>query len=352
MVRPWLYSLAAIAGFLLAVYVVVAYALPLLMPFVIALIVAELIEPMVGAMTRRERVPRSVATTFTLLIFTILITMAITAGIGRLAQELGGIEGQLPYLFAMIMDLTERFSLVLGALHSTLPASVQQLLGANLTSLQGTLSSHLPDLTRTLGVVSGLPSFLMNMLIAVLATFFISRDRHEIGAFLLSLFPGVWRRKIRQVKGEVWSSAMGWAKAQFFLITLTAVETMVGLALIGSNYAVLMGIVVGIFDLMPLLGPATIFIPWILYSLLFGSKAFALKLLVIYGIAAVVRQILEPKLLADRIGIHPLAILVAIYLGFQVFGAMGFVVGPLIAVLLKAMIRSGLLPVFQDEPPG
>jgi predicted PurR-regulated permease PerM len=65
----------------------------------------------------------------------------------------------------------------------------------------------------------------------------------------------------------------------------------------------------------------------------------------------VIRQILEPKLLADRIGLHPLGILVSIYLGFQVFGALGFVIGPLIGVLLKAMIHSGLLPIFQDEPP-
>jgi sporulation integral membrane protein YtvI len=351
MVKPWLYSLAALAGFLIAVYIVVVYGLPLLLPFVIALVVAELIEPVVAAVTRREKVSRTVATTVTLLLFTALITMAVTAGIGRLAQELGGIQAQLPILFAMTMDLAERFSLVLGALHASLPSSAQQLIGANLASLQGSLSSHLPDLTKTLGVVSSLPSFIMNTLIALLATFFMSRDRHEIGAFLLSLFPGVWRRKIRLVKAEVWSSAMGWAKAQFLLVSLTAVETIIGLAIIGSNYSVLMGIVIGIFDLMPLLGPATIFLPWILYLLLFGSKAFAVKLLVIYAIGAVVRQILEPKLLADRIGLHPLGILVSIYLGFQVFGALGFVIGPLIGVLLKAMIHSGLLPIFQDEPP-
>jgi sporulation integral membrane protein YtvI len=350
MVKAWLYSIAGLAGFLAGTYVLLIYGLPLVLPFVIALVVAELIEPLVNVFNWRSKVPRTLSVTVVLLLFVGLITTAVTAAVGRLVQEILKLTDQLPYIFSAVMDLAERFSEQFGAFHANLPGSIQKIVAENLTALQSTASSHLPDLAKTLGVVSGLPGFLANLLIALIATFFISRDRQEIGAFLLSLFPGVWRPKIREVKVEVWSSAMGWAKAQLTLVLLTMVQTMIGLSLIGASYAVLMGMIVGVADLLPLLGPASIFLPWIAYSFIFGSKVFGIRLLILYAIVAGVRQVLEAKVVGDRIGLHPLAILVAVYLGFQFFGAMGFVVGPLLAILLKSMIKSGLLPIFREEP--
>lgn len=350
MIKPWLYAILSLLLFLIGVYLVLMYALPLVLPFAVALLLAEIIDPLVERMTWRGRVPRSVAVGVILLLLAGLMITAVTAAIARLVLEIQTLIPQLPYLQAVGMDIGRSFAEQFGAFNASLPASIQAMMAKNLVALEEALSKGLPSLAGTLSAFSGLPAFITNLLIAMIATFFISRDRREIFDFLLSLFPTELRPKVRQVKGEVWTSAMGFAKAQMFLIGLTMVQSVIGLALIGSEYAVLMGLVIGFFDVLPLLGPATVYLPWIAYSLLFGSKVFGMKLLVLWAVVAGVRQVLEPKMVGDQIGLHPLAILLSVYLAFHFFGALGFVVGPLIAILLKSVMRSGLLPSF-DNPP-
>lgn len=351
MLRPWLYSVLGLAGFLVGAYVLLTFGLPLVLPFAIALFLAELIDPLIARLTWRGKVPRSAAVAVVLILFVSLITFAMTAAVGRLLQEIQSVMGQLPYLSAMALDVGKHFAEQFGAFSHSLPASIQLMMEQNLAKLQMSLSEKLPGVHQTLAAFSTLPSVVTNLLIALIATFFMSRDKREINGFLLSLFPKEWRPKLSQVKDQVWVSSIGWAKAQLTLVLITMIQTTIGLSLIGSRYSVIMGIVVAFADLLPVLGPATIYLPWIMYCFIFGSKVFGLKLLFIYLFVAGVRQILEPKLVGDQIGLHPLAILVSLYLGFHFFGALGFVAGPLLAILLKALIKSGLLPIFQDELP-
>ncbi|MDF2627915.1 MAG: hypothetical protein K0R39_1746 [Symbiobacteriaceae bacterium] len=351
MVRPWLYSLLGLAGFLVGIYVLLNYGLPLVLPFFIAMIVAELIDPVVDRLSGKRRLPRSLAVALVLLTFVTIFTTAFTVGIARLVQEVRSVIASLPYLYSYALDMGAVFAEQFGRLNEALPSSIQDMLAKNLSAVQASMEDTLPGAAGALGVVSSLPAFITNLLIAMIATFFISRDRALIGEFLLSLFPSVWRMKLRKVKDDVWSSSMGWAKAQFMLILLTAIQTIIGLSLIGAKYSVTMGVVVGVADMMPILGPAAVYLPWILYSFIFGDKIFGLKLLVLYALVAGIRQVLEAKLVGDQVGLHPLAILVSLYLGIHFFGALGVVAGPLIAILLKSVIKSGLLPIFQDDPP-
>lgn len=350
-VMPWILSVLGLAGFLLVAYLLITYGLPLVGPFVVALLIAELVEPVVTFLNRRLRMPRSLAVLVVLVAFIALLSVALIAGISKLVQEIQAFIYNLPFMYDSALDLVAQLSAQFGAFSDSLPESVQEMINANLANLQNTLNRMLPSLTGTLGVVSSLPSLLTSLLVAFLATYFMSRDRSMIGQFLLSLFPSAWRSKLREVRLDVWNSTIGWAKAEILLITLTMVQSIIGFSLIGSKYAVLAGVAVGIADVLPILGPATIYVPWIIYTFFFGDRVFSLKLLILYLIVAGVRQVLEPKMVGDRVGLHPLATLFALYLGIKVFGAWGVLFGPLLAILLKAMINSGLLPIFQEEKP-
>jgi sporulation integral membrane protein YtvI len=349
-IKPWLYSVVGLTGFLLISYLLILFGLPLLLPFVLALVVAELMEPVVTALTVRARVPRSLSVAIVLLFVVGVSGFAVTAAVGRIIHEVQQMVSRLPYLYPMALDLSERFAQQFSAFHAALPNSIQQLVMKNITALEDLISDGLAPLTTTLGYVGGLPMFLINLFFFLIATFFISRDRREIGGFLLRLFPELWRSQITEVRVKVWSSAMGFAKAQAMLIMMTMMQSVVGLLVIGAPYAVVMGILIGVADILPLLGPGTILVPWAVFSIISGNPLFGLKLIILYAVVAGVRQMLEAKVVGDRMGLHPLAILVSFYLGFHFFGAIGFVVGPLLTMLLKALIQSGLLPIFQDRP--
>ncbi|HYG60165.1 MAG TPA: sporulation integral membrane protein YtvI [Symbiobacteriaceae bacterium] len=350
--RIWLLSLLGLLGFLVGAYVLIMYGLPLVMPFLVALIVAELMDPIVQRISGKKKLSRSLAVGLVLLVFVGIFTLSVTVAIARLVQEIRGVINSLPHLYPIVMEMGTQFAEQFGRFNDSLPGSIQEMLVKNLESVQGSLADSLKNLTSVLGVVSSVPAFVANMLIALIATFFISRDKSDISGFMLSLFPQEWRGALSRVKNDVWTSTVGWAKAQFMLILLTMIQTIIGLELIGAQYSVTMGVVVGVADLMPVLGPAAVYLPWIAYCFLFGDKIFGIKLLILYAVVAGVRQVLEAKVVGDQIGLHPLAILVSLYLGFHFLGALGFVAGPLLAILLKSMIKSGLLPIFQhDDPP-
>lgn len=349
MEKPWIYSVIGLAGFLLISYGIITYGLPVIMPFVAALMIAELMNPTVNWLSKRARIPRAVSVSLVLIFFIALLTTLLTVGIGYLVREIEALMAQLPYLYATGLDLSAQLAERLAHLNETMPETFQEQINTNLTALQGSLSTYLGNLAKLLGVVTSLPGFMINVLVAFIATFFIARDREQISAFLLTLFPVKWREQLRQVKVQVWSSAIGWAKAQFMLIMLTLVQSVIGLSLIGARYALLVGLAIGFFDVLPILGPGAVFLPWAGYAFLFGSPVFGVKLLVLYAFVILVRQTLESKLVGDQVGLHPLGVLLAIYLGIQFFGALGVIFGPLLAILLKAMITSGLLPIFPDE---
>lgn len=348
--RTWLISVGALTGFLVATYLIIKFLFPVLAPFLLAVILAQLIEPLVSRLEWRGKVPRGAAAGFVMVMITSGFVLLLVVGIAFLIYEIRLFSAYVPSYYALAMDLTNQLAERLGALNEMLPTSINRLMQDLLTNAQATVSRQAPRVVETLGTFTGLPLLMLNMMIALVATFFLSRDRRVIYDFIMGLMPKDLRPKIRAVKFEVWASAMRFARAQLILIALTMVLSIMGLALIGSNYAVTIGLLIGFADILPVLGPAAVFLPWIGYHFLFGSTAFGAKVLIVYLIVAGIRQILEAKVIGEQIGLHPLATLFALFIGLKVFGAWGVVAGPLLAILLKAMTKSGLLPIFQEEP--
>ena len=108
------------------------------------------------------------------------------------------------------------------------------------------------------------------------------------------------------------------------------------------KYIFTIGIVVGILDILPILGPGTFFVPWIIWALISGDTKVALSLLIVYIIISVVRQFLEPKIIGDNIGLHPLATLISLYVGLQLGGVIGMIMGPVLVVIFIACYRAGV----------
>nr|PZN73169.1 MAG: sporulation integral membrane protein YtvI [Bacillota bacterium] len=347
--RAWLYSVLGLAAFLFVSWALLTYALPVVMPFVVAWVLVELMEPSVTWLVRRTRMPRSLAVTLMLIIIVGIMVALFTVGVAYLVGEIRALIRNLPYLYAAGLDLSGQVLLYLEEMVGSLPESIQATISENLSKLQANLGGHLETLARRLGFVTSVPGFLINVIVTFVATFFMARDREMIGAFLLSLFPAKWRDQLRQVRMEVLTNAISWAKAQALLILTTAVVSMIGLAIIGADYVALAGLAIGLLDVLPIVGPGALYTPWILYSAFTGRLGFAVKLLIVYAAVSALRQVLEPRVVGDRVGLHPLAVLLSIYLGIKFFGALGVLFGPLIAILLKAMIASGLLPIFTDE---
>lgn len=347
--RHFLMSLLWLAVFLAAMGLAWMYLLPYVLPFALAAFVALLMDPAVNLAERWLRLPRGVAVAFVMLLGVVLLALVVIGLSAALVAEFKGLQSTLGSLFSrgrlLVVHLVQSYD----AISAELPADAQTMLSNILSNVQGQaedILNRLPDLLQGIG---SLPTLVIIGAVTTVATFFFSRDKRLIVNFLLSLLPDEWRHKVNAAKADVMVAAVGFVKAELSLITLTLLLSIIGLNLIGAGYTFVAGVIIAVLDIVPVLGPGLLFIPWAAVNFILGNWGFGIGLVVVYAITSAVRQFLQAKVLGDRIGLHPLATLLAIYLGLKIFGAAGIVFGPATVIILKALVRARLLPLFQYE---
>lgn len=334
-----------LVGFLLASFLFLKFAVPYLLPFVLGLFLAGLIDPAVTRLERRYRIPRSLGAALVIVLLVAGLIFIAVVGAIRLGAELAAISDSLPGVYQVLYALGAALVDLVGQFSATLPPALKSTLDQQIAvgyRLVEVVVGSLLGLVQ--GWLTGLPGALMVILITGVATYFFSRDKERIGEFLVGLLPGRVRPGAAEVKARLLSSTVGLIKAQAVLVLLTFLVTLVGLNMLGARYALTISIVSALLDVIPVLGPSLVFVPWAAYAFLLGHSELALWLLALYGLIAVVRGGAQAYIIGERIGLHPLATLLALYLGVQAFGPIGFIYGPLVAIVLKAAVEAGLLP--------
>lgn len=143
--------------------------------------------------------------------------------------------------------------------------------------------------------------------------------------------------KFRRVINDTKKGIEGYFKAQLIMMIMTFIIFSIGLVIIDASYPLLTGFIIAIVDVLPVLGSGIIMIPWSIISLIGGNSDFAIALAIVYVVATLIRQILEPKITGDKIGIRPIYTFLATIVGTLVFGPMGIILGPIIAVIIKSI---------------
>ncbi len=342
---------------MLALYLVFVYLLPLLgkvlyalpalfLPFILAVIMAILIEPLVNIFEKRWHLARGLAVFLSLVLVVGGLILMISLLVSKIITELSGLHPFfVSYSDQISRQIVETVAhikvLYLGLnLPPVLQVAIQGNLEKALTLVQNLLNATLNVAIQALAM---LPSAAIFLLIATVGTFLMVKDRALLSNFFLTIIPIQARSKTRNVIAELFNALVGFIKAYSILITITGVLTMIGLRLMGVEYALTLGIAAGLFDILPVLGPGTIFLPWIIWEFSTGDTAMGISLLLLYVIISIVRQFLEPKIVGDNIGLHPLATLVSLYVGLQLGGIFGMIMGPVLVVIVMACYRVGIL---------
>lgn len=350
-IKNILYVLAA-AVTILAVYFVIKYVLPealnwlkiiilVLFPFLLAAIFSMFMEPLVEIVSRGNTIPRLLAVPVAMLIFFGSIGTVFTIFILRLVQELTDLSVVLPEKTRTIQNLTDLWFKKGVLFYGTLPKSVTGNLRDTIQGITNTVQQWISELASFLiYLISGVPSAIMVLLISLIATYFFSKDRDKITELWLKIIPDPWGKRTLQISRQVAGAFQSYVRAQFILISITTVISIVGLYLIGTDYALTLGLLVGIFDMVPVLGPGTIYIPWAVWAFVTGNVILGLKLTALYLLVMVVRAVMEAKVVAANLGLHPLVVLMAMYIGLKMLGVMGLVLGPLVVIGVQATITA------------
>lgn len=339
-------------------FVLFYFLFKLTYPFIFALLIAFLINPLVNFFERKGRMPRSLSVFLGILLvfgvvtgFLTLLIAEIISGANYLAKEVPQHFEKLVIYFedlivGQIIPLYER----LTSMFDNLDQGQQQTIMDNVSNVGTTIATNVGEFLKAF--LENIPKFLgwlpnaaTVIVFSLLATFFISKDWNKFVIKGRKFIPVKARTSGKSIIVELKKALFGFVKAQATLISITAGIVLVGLLILRVNYAITIALLIGLVDLLPYLGTGLVFVPWIIYSAFSGDMPLAIGLGILYIVVIVQRQVMEPKVISSSIGLDPLATLISLFVGFQLFGFIGLIIGPVILVIIRTLYTTG---VFRD----
>ena len=328
--------------FLLA-YLAIRYALPLVMPFLLGAGLALAAEPLVSLLSRR--LPRAAAAgvgvSVTFLILGLLVVFLFAFAI----RELGLLAQVLPELLEAARGGLESLELFLTDLVARSPETVRPLLIEQVEQLFSGGSALLDRATGWLlrlasGIVTKLPGSALGLGTGIISSFMISAKLPQWREWLRSRLPRERFQPVMDTVKGMKAAVLGWLKAQIKLSGVTWAVVTLGFFLLGIRYSPLWAAAVALVDSFPILGTGTVLLPWSLVAFLQADTGRAFGLLGLYAAVTVVRALLEPRLVGRQLGLDPLLTLVALYAGYRLFGLMGMILSPILAVTVTQAVQA------------
>ena len=338
---------------ILALWLGFRYALGIAAPFLLAFLLSRPVKPLAAALASKTRTPRG-GWAAGLVILTVggfigLAVSGIRRGIRELSTLAEELAGDTDGLIAAIEGALERAR----SLSSRIPflrhfentpgyvefcARLDGLVEEGVGRLAESMTARLPDAAMTLA--GWIPETFIFITVTLLACYYFSADDGRIGkscgALILRLCPAPLRDRLPPLGRRLRRLGRQYLRACLLLGLLTFTQTFIGLALLRVPYAFVLAFFIAVVDFLPLLGTGVILIPWAAVSLLLGEIKLGIGLLVLYAVTSVVRQILEPKLIGEGLGLHPLLSLAAMYTGLKLFGVWGMILAPLVTAGVKS----------------
>lgn len=333
-------------------YLAVRYLLLWLLPFLIALGLAALTEPVIDFCRRKMRFKRA----FSAAVLTLGLLLGLSVAVWFLLEQLlrqavdllTALPGRLEHLPLLLDELEVRFNTFCAACPAAVRAWLEQLLDS--------LSVQLPTLlqafsARCLNFVTDalgkLPQAFLFCATTALAVFFTAGSYPAIMAFFRRQLTPERLDTARGVKENLFTTLGKWLRAELTLIAITFAQLLLGLLLLRHPYALLLSFLIALIDALPVLGTGTVLIPWAVLSCITGQVPYGIALAALYTVITLVHTILEPKVMAAQANLPPLAALAAMYVGFCTLGVAGMLLFPMALLFLKQLHDAGYLRLWK-----
>lgn len=322
------------------------YLLPLLLPFLLGLAVALLLSPLIGKLQTKAGL-RWTAASAVSVSGLILVLAGVLYLLGRLLlREMGSLYRFLPELMTSISGYMDAFGHWAERLSRDLPGGA----GDALRNWAGTVASSGGSLAATAyeklfsfvsGFLGGLPDNLLFLLTMVLSCYFTAAELPRLRALAREHLPKKRWQQGQRLMHSLKTVLGGWVRAQIALMGVTFCLLFLGLLLLRVRMPFFFALGIALLDALPLFGTGAVLLPWGLVSMISGDFRLGVGLLALYGVAALTRNILEPKFLGAQVGVSPLLTLLAIYVGYRLSGFMGMILLPIGVMVVSEVYGAG-----------
>ncbi len=337
--------LLAAAGILLLV-VVVPKVLVFFLPLVIGWVIAVLANPLVRFLEKRVRIVRKHSSMLIIIAAIGLVVLGIYLIISKLGGELIGFIYSLPDFYGKLEQQLAQIGQNFSGVYNRLPAGVQVALDSleqQFDSYMGAVVESIgkPTVTAAGNFAMNIPSYVMGIIFTILFAYFFIAERERIMKFFRENTPESVLNTFRVVINSFKQAVGGYFKAQFKIMGVVFLILWAGFAVMRIKYSILLALITSFLDFLPFLGTGTVLIPWAVFQVLVQDYRYAAGLIIIYAVSQTVRQVIQPKIVGDTVGMSPVATLIYIYIGYKWNGVIGMIVAVPVGVILNNLYKMG-----------
>lgn len=336
------------------VYFIFKYAIHWVMPFIVGFLIAFLLKPLTDFITRVTHIKRKGVSIFVIGVFYFVVVTIIWFLTAFLWNEMTGLIKIMPNIYFTKIEplLLSINNLVVERAKTLSPEFADTLSNMIISGLQY-LASVVKNLSIYLvsvitNVISNVPLYLISVIFTIVCSVFISADYTNITSFIKRQLPTKFNSNFAEARRFLYGTLLKMIKAYAIILSVTFIEMLIGMSILKVRYALPIAAIVAVLDILPLIGTGGIIIPWAIIELISKNYRTGLGLLIIYVVITVVRNTIEPKIVGHQIGLNPVITITAMYAGLRLFGFVGFILAPIISILIKYLNDTGKIHIYKS----
>lgn len=340
------------------VFVFVIFVLPkvikFFVPFVVGAVIALCASPIVHFLEKRMKIKRKTGSAFTIVLAVGLVAVLLY-GVGHfLLEQAEGFVANLPQMWQAISDDFAQAGNKLQVIFNKMPKPVREewaMLGENIQQYAGDLIGNLssPTMERVGEFAKNVPGFLVSVVMALLSSYFFVANKEEVQGYYRKFVPRTLKDKIGIVYRCLKKAFGGYIVAQLKIEVWIYIILFIGLKIAGVNYVSLVALGIAFLDLLPVFGTGTVLIPWAVIKLIGGHYTTAVILVALWGIGQLVRQLIQPKIVGETLGMPPIPTLFLLYIGWEISGVWGMILAVPIGLVFVNLYKEGVFRTTQDS---
>lgn len=346
----YLFAIIALAYFGLK------YALGYFAPFLISFLVATALYPMIESLHRKTHLKTNILGAIVAVLFWLIAIFFIVLILYFLTREAINLLGNIGDISVVIQSAAERIEAWLKNLYASFNGASTDFLDASVNSVAESIIEFTAGTAGAIvdfaaNIALKLPGVLLFVLVTILSTVFLCGDYLHIRSFLSYQLPTRSYSKYVLIRNFIGDTVGKFIRAYGMIMCLTLCELIFSFLILRINYAVLLALIIAVFDVLPYVGCSTILIPWSMICILRGDPKTGIGLLITSIIIGIVRNAVEPRIVGKQIGLHPLVILISIYIGGKILGLFGILLFPTAIMFLKMLKEEGYIKGWKTMPP-
>lgn len=325
------------------------YILPVLIPFFVAFFVAGILQYLArkicGNFVHRKKI---CAVLLVIVFYAIFFLIVIGLGTNMIVAAVNLVKS-FPELYKseilpLLNQLSDKLEIALRSMDINLSQKIENVFQEIIQNLGQYISKFSMNFVKLISEkVTGIPAFIVKLIITIVATFFMAADFDKMITFLKKLLPKEKEDSAQKVIHYVKDIIFIYIKSYSLLFFLTFIELVIGLLLLRIPNAVIVAIFIAVFDILPVLGTGGILLPWAVVMFAMGDIPMTIGILILYIVITAIRNTLEPKIVGRQIGLHPLVTLIAMVIGLKLLGIIGLICFPVGLSIFVNLEKCGVI---------